>query len=374
MRAVIAPDKFKGSLSAQEAAEAIARGFRSAIAECETTLVPMADGGEGTVDAFLAGGAQRRSARVRGPLGKSVTAVYARDGELAIVEMAAASGLALLAKDEYDPLHATTFGTGELLLAAAGDGARRCLVGIGGSATVDCGTGMLRALGVRFLDDAGNELGDALDAYEHLARIDAGALDPRVAAMEIVVASDVRNPLVGERGAPVVFAPQKGATPEQIALLERILTRIADVTAQTLGRDERNLAGAGAAGGLGLALAAYLHARIEDGALVIAKERGLDRALAGAQLCATGEGSIDMQTLEGKTVDGVAQLARAASVRVVAFGGRVDSQAAKALAGRGVEAVEVATGIPAERAMREAATLLERRAAAWATSYTRSKA
>lgn len=367
MRVVVAPDKFKGSLTAPEAAEAIARGLRAAQPDCDVLLVPMADGGEGTVEAFLAGGAQERRARVRGPLGDPVEARYARSGDLAVIEMSSASGLSLLSKDRYDPIRANTYGTGELIAAAARGGASRCIVGIGGSATVDVGTGMLRALGVRFLDASGAEITGPMSAYEHLARIDIDRLDEPVRAMAIAVASDVENPLTGDDGAARVFGPQKGASEEDVAVLERVASQIADVTAKTIGRDLRNMPGAGAAGGLGFALAAFLSARIERGALLVGKERGLDRALRGADLCATGEGKIDMQTLEGKTVAGVAEMAKDAGVRVVAFGGVVDAKAAAAFAQRGVDTVETAHGIALDEALRRAAELLERAARDYGT-------
>ncbi len=367
MRVVIGPDKFKGSLSAMQAAEAIARGFRRSRPEWECQLVPMADGGEGTVDAFLASGAQRCSVRVRGPLGDPVEAIYARNGDLAVIEMSAASGLALLPKERYDPLHATTYGTGELLTSAAAAGARRCIVGIGGSATVDAGTGMLRALGVRFLDASGSEIDHGMPDYERLASIDVRGFNNRVTEMKIAVASDVDNPLTGEHGAARVFGPQKGASTRDVEMLDRVITHIADVAAATLGKDLRDMPGAGAAGGLGFALAAFLHARIERGALLVGKARGLDEALRGAGLCATGEGSIDAQTLEGKTVEGVAEMAKAAGVKLVAFGGRVEPETAKALAARGVETVEISTGLALDVALRRAAELLEQHAATWAS-------
>lgn len=365
MRVVIAPDKFKGSLTALQACRAIARGLRGAISDCATDLVPMADGGEGTVEAFLAAGARKRTRTVDGPLGTRVVATYACAGNAAIVEMASASGLQLLTKERYDPLHATTYGTGQLLAAAARDGVERCIVGLGGSATVDVGTGMLRALGVGFFDDAGNEISASMDEYERLARIDCSGLDGRVLAMEITVATDVDNPLLGENGAARVFGPQKGASARDVAVLERAAARIADVVAATLGRDERNAAGAGAAGGVGFALAAFLRARIEPGATVVAKAQGLDRKLAGADLCATGEGKIDLQTLEGKTVSGVSRMARAVGVPVVAFGGVVEPEAAAALKEWGVQCVETATGVPLDEALRRAPELLEKAARAY---------
>lgn len=357
-RAVVAPDKFKGTLTALEAARTIERGFARAGWSC--TLCPMADGGEGTVQAFIDGGAERKVARVHGPLGDRVEAIFARSGELAIVEMAAASGLELVDPQRRDVMHATTYGTGELMRAALDDGARRLIVGVGGSATSDVGTGMLRALGVRFLDESNRELGDDLGAYEALRAIDAGGLDPRIAVVPIEVASDVDNPLTGTDGAASTYARQKGATPEQADRLDRIAARIADVTAQTLGRDCRNDPGAGAAGGLGFALMSFLHARLQHGAELIARERGLPDLLRVADLCATGEGKIDAQTLHGKTVAGVAALAREANVPVVAFAGNVDGEARAALAQRGIDAVQTAPAeMQREEAMRRAGELLE---------------
>jgi glycerate kinase len=357
-RAVVAPDKFKGALTALEAANAIERGFVRAGWNC--TVCPMADGGEGTVQAFIDGGAERKTAHVRGPLGDRVTAAFARNGDLAIVEMAAASGLELIDPQRRDIMHATTFGTGELVRAALDDGARRLIVGVGGSATSDVGTGMLRALGVRFLGEDGRELGDDLAAYEALHAIDARSLDARIAAIRIDVASDVDNPLTGTNGAASMYARQKGATPEQADRLDRIATRIADVTAQTLGTDRRNDPGAGAAGGLGFALMAFLHARLQHGAELIARERGLPDRLRVADLCATGEGRIDVQTLHGKTVAGVAALAREANVPVVAFAGKVEEDARAALAQHGIDSVQTAPAeMQKEEAMRRAGELLE---------------
>ncbi len=331
----------------------------------------MADGGEGTVAVFLAAGAQRRTLRVHGPLRDPVEATYACQDDLAVIEMASASGLGLLTKDRYDPLHATTFGTGELLAAVGAGGARRCIVGVGGSATVDAGTGMLRALGVRFLDEGRDEIREAMPGFAHLARIDLERLDRRVLDMQIAVACDVQNPLLGPNGSARVFAPQKGASPGDVALLERVITRIAAVSASTIGHDLSEVPGAGAAGGLAFALAAFLGARMERGALLVGHERGLDKALPGATLCATGEGSIDMQTLQGKTVAGVAEMARAAGVPVVAFGGRVEPAAAAALKELGVESVETARGIPLQEALRQAGVLLEAAAARYFSGLRR---
>ncbi|HEY5341121.1 MAG TPA: glycerate kinase, partial [Candidatus Aquilonibacter sp.] len=257
---VIAPDKFKGSLTATQAAQALQRGVHAARPDARCLLCPMADGGEGTVDVFLERGSTRKSARVRGPLGAAIEAVYAlRDGT-AVLEMASASGLGLLEKAKYDPMRADTFGTGELLRAALDAGAKRVIIGIGGSATNDAGVGMLRALGARFLEADATVLKAGIASYERLATIDLRALDPRLAGIRIDVAVDVDNPLCGDHGAARTFAPQKGASPQDVAVLDRVMEHIADVAERTLHRDFRNVPGAGAAGGLGFALAAFLGA------------------------------------------------------------------------------------------------------------------
>jgi glycerate kinase len=359
-RVVIAPDKFKGSLSAAEASAAIQRGVLAAAPSAVCSICPMADGGEGTVAAFVARGAQRRTVAVRGPLGATVNAAFALDGRTGVIEMAAASGLGLLEKAEYDPTRTDTFGTGQLIEAALDAGARRLILGIGGSATNDAGTGMLRALGVRFFDARGNRLEDGILAYDDLASIDVRGLDARLADTELAVAVDVDNPLCGPTGAAYTFAAQKGAGPSQIAALDRVIAHIADVAAQTLHHDARDVPGAGAAGGLGFALVAFLGAAMEPGVRLIARECGLDERLRGAALCLTGEGKIDAQTLHGKTVYGVGELARNAGVPVVAFGGAIESGIAAKLAERGIRVVPIAPdGTPVEVSIRDAARLLE---------------
>jgi glycerate 2-kinase len=324
----------------------------------------MADGGEGTVDVFLEHGATRHTARVRGPLGETVAAVFALKAETAILEMARASGLTLISTDRRDPTRTTTYGTGEMIRAALDLGARRLIVGIGGSATNDAGVGMLRALGVRFFDATGAQLSNDIVAYERLARIDVSHLDRRLERVTTEVAADVDNPLYGPDGASCMFASQKGASPDEIALLDRVLHRIAVVSEETLGRDFSGDPGAGAAGGLGFALIAFLRARVERGVQLVAREVGLERYLEGANLCMTGEGSIDAQTLHGKTVDGVAAIAKTRNVPVVAFGGMVDAKTAAALDERGVKVVTIAPpGTSKEESMRHAAELLQRAAA-----------
>ena len=362
---MIAPDKFKGSLTAIEATEAIERGIERAVPNARCRRCPMADGGEGTVAVFLAHGAAPETVPVRGPRGGRVEATYARRGDTAIIEVAAASGLQLLDARERDPTNTDTYGTGQLIEAALDRGARHLIAGIGGSATNDAGTGMLRALGVRFFAANGEELGDGILSYDRLQRIDTGALDARLRSARIEVAVDVDNPLTGPNGAARTFAAQKGATGDQIEQLDGVLQRIAEVSAQTLGRDYASEPGAGAAGGLGFAFVAFLGAQLKPGVRLIARETGLDTMLADATLCMTGEGKIDLQTLHGKTVAGVADLARERHIPVIAFGGIVEDDAARELAKRGVECVAIApTGTSRDDAMRGAARFLEGAAAA----------
>lgn len=361
MLAVIAPDKFKGSLTALEAARAIERGLQKSLgAALETRIVPMADGGEGTVDAFVATGARRVTRTVRGPLGAEVEAGFALAGSTAIVEMAAASGLSLVAAEQRDPLRASSFGTGQLIEAALDVGAQHLVVGIGGSATNDGGAGLLSALGARFLDRGGRDLAPGGAALADLKRIDLSDFDPRIAARRIEVAADVTNPLTGASGASAVFGPQKGAAPAQVALLDAALTHFADVAAALLGRDMRAVPGAGAAGGVGFALLAFAGATLRPGVEIVAELRGLKRALEGAQWCLTGEGSIDAQTLDGKTVDGVARAAQAQGVRTIAFAGRVEPGAAAELTARGVTVIPLSDPpLELTESLRRAAELLE---------------
>ena len=326
--------------------------------QAEFSIVAMADGGEGTVDAFLQNGAARLQARVHGPLGALVDAPFAMQDHTAIIELAAASGLMLVPENSRDILHSDTYGTGELIRAALDAGAERIIMGIGGSATNDCGTGMLRALGVRFIDEMGDDLDRGILRYSRLDEIDLSALDPRLRRTELIVASDVDNPLCGPNGAARTFAAQKGANPAQIALLDAALDHIADVAAVTLKRDERETPGAGAAGGVGYALMEFLNARMERGVQVIAKEVKLDEQLRHADLCATGEGKIDDQTLHGKTVAGVAELAKAENVPVVAFGAIVEPDARAQLEARGIVVREA--GDDLEKAARDYAGELER--------------
>ena len=324
MKLVIAPDSFKESMSAERVALAIAAGWREVFAEADIRLCPMADGGEGTVEAVLsATGGERREQQVRGPLGTPVTAHWGwlPDERQAVIEMAAASGLHWVAAEQRDARITTTYGTGELVLAALDAGARRIILGIGGSATNDGGAGLLEALGARLLNEEGQPIGRGGAALTDLQRIELAGLDTRLAATEIIIAADVDNPLCGPHGASHVFGPQKGASADQVEQLDHALSHFADVMAAALGQDYRDVPGVGAAGGLGFAARAVLGARFRPGIELVAELSGLAEAVQGADLVITGEGRLDGQSLHGKTPVGVARIARAAGVPVIALAG-----------------------------------------------------
>lgn len=315
LRVVIAPDSFKGSLTSVEVALALAQGWRSARPDDEVLLAPLADGGEGTLVAIAAaGGWEWRTAGASDPIGRRVTARWLRskDGARAVVELAEASGLSRLAATERDPIEASTRGTGDVLLAVLDAGITSITLGIGGSATSDGGAGLLRALGA------------TIDP----SHIELDGLDPRLAKVDLRIACDVSNPLLGLRGAAATYGPQKGATPADVETLDASLARFADRLVAVTGRDERETPGAGAAGGTAfglLSVAAWFGSvRLVPGVEVVMAETGLGEKLEGADLVITGEGQIDGQTAYGKTALGVAQLARAAGVRCIAVGGGVD--------------------------------------------------
>ena len=337
MRILLAPQEFKGSLTAPEAVAAMRDGVRRVHPDAGIDEAPLADGGPGTVDAVLAAARGRAShLRVDGPLGDPVDARWGRidNGATAIIEMAAASGLLRLPPERLDPRRASTFGTGELIRAALDAGVRRLLIGVGGSATNDGGAGAASALGARLLDDAGRLLPPGGAALARLARIDSAGLDPRLAQVEIVVLADVRNPLIGPDGASAVYGPQKGADPQAVAELDRALRHFADIVARDLGREIAALPGAGAAGGLAAGLVAFAGARIESGLERVAGAVRLDARLADADLALSGEGSLDRQSAFGKTVAGVAGRAAAAGVPCLAVAGRVrDRRAVLAIPG-----------------------------------------
>lgn len=323
MKIVIAPDSFKESLSATHVAQAIALGVQSVVPDAHVVCIPMADGGEGTLEAVLAvTGGQRRQLSVPDALGRPITASWGwLPDQTAVIEMASAAGLEHITVADRDPLRADTQGVGELLKAALDTGARRIVLTAGGSATNDGGSGMLRALGLRFLGPQGQELPPGGIALANLERIDRSNLDARLQQIEIIIATDVRNPLCGPNGASAIFGPQKGATPEMVSALDQALSRFADVTTQVTGQDMRGSAGAGAAGGLGFAAMAWMGARMRPGVEVVAELAQLDSHLIDADLAITGEGRMDSQTLQGKTPWGVMQLARAKNVPVIAIVG-----------------------------------------------------
>lgn len=363
-RVLIAPDKFKGSATAAEVAEHLAAGIRQVAPELELRLLPVADGGEGTVDAAAAGGFSRHQIAATGPVGNRVRAAFALRGETAVIEMAEASGLRQLPDGRLAPLDAGTYGTGELIRAALDAGAETIVLGVGGSASTDGGAGMLAALGARFRDAEGRELPSGGGSLSRLASVELGGLDPRLAAARVVLASDVDNPLLGEHGAAAVYGPQKGAGPHDVAALDAGLANLVEVLAQPLGEAARQAArtpGAGAAGGIGFGALAVLGATRESGIEVLLDVLGFDAALDGASLVITGEGCLDRQTLHGKAPAGVAHAARQRGVPVAAVCGRLDLSA-RELEEAGFAAAYSLTALEPdrERSIANAAPLLER--------------
>ncbi|GLP66947.1 glycerate kinase [Streptomyces sp. TUS-ST3] len=324
-RVLIAADKFKGSLTAVQVAERVEAGLRRVVPGVEVEALPVADGGDGTVAAAVAAGFERREVAVAGPLGQDVTAAFAVRGDTAVVEMAEASGLQRLPAGVFAPLTASTYGSGELLRAALDAGARTIVFGVGGSATTDGGAGMLSALGARFLDADGEPVAPGGGGLADLASADLSDLDPRFASVEFILASDVDNPLTGPKGAPAVYGPQKGASPDDVEALDTALAHYAKVLEEAVGAKAAEYAaapGAGAAGGIGYG-ALLLGARFRPGIEVMLDVLGFAPALEWADLVITGEGSLDEQTLHGKAPAGVAAAARAAGKEVVAVCGRL---------------------------------------------------
>ena len=360
MKIIIAAGAFKHSLSATSAANAIARGLRRSGLDAELVLLPIADGGNGTLDAFLAGGGERVTLHVADPLGRPVEASFGRSGDTAVIEMALASGLELLSPDELDPLKASTYGTGQLMQAALDGGASRIIVGMGGSGTVDGGAGCLQALGVRLLDAAGNEIPPGGGSLHLIRHIDTSALDPRWKGVEIVIASDVDNPTLGDLGAAAVFGPQKGASPEQIPILESNLRHFFTLVAEQVGIDVRQTPGGGAAGAFSAGLMAFLGGRIESGIDLILNLRGFDQQLEDAALVITSEGRMDAQTIHGKGPIGIARRARERGVPTVALvGGLQVDDALLHETGLWAALPIVSTPMPLEQALANADALVE---------------
>lgn len=363
MRIIIAPDSYKGSLSALAVSEAMERGVLAVFPDAQITKVPIADGGEGTVEALVtATNGRIIRQEVVGPLGDTVEAFWGvlGDGETAAIEMAAASGLTLVPKDQRDPRITTTYGTGQLIKAALDQNIRKLVIGIGGSATNDGGAGMAQALGAKFLDASGNELKPGGAALSCLAAIDLSGLDPRLAECEIMVACDVDNPLCGSRGASAVYGPQKGATPDIVAELDAALKHYAAVAQKATGKEIAECAGAGAAGGLGAGLMLFTNAQLKPGVQIVLEATGFADLVKQADLVITGEGNTDFQTAYGKAPVGVAKIAGEHKVPVVCLSGGL---------GRGYEEVlkqgisGVMSAVPAPMTLEEcvasAADILE---------------
>lgn len=341
MKIVVAPDSYKGSLTAKEACDAMENGIRRVFPDTEVEKVPMADGGEGTVESLVAAtGGQIFSREVTGPLGSPVRARYGilGDGETAVLEMAEASGLCLVPPALRNPMVTTTYGTGELIRAALDHGCRKFILGIGGSATNDGGAGMAQALGARFLDARGKELPPGGGSLGQLHTIDISGLDVRLKECSFTVACDVDNPLTGPNGASRVFGPQKGATPEMVAELDRNLARYATVIEKQLGISVRTLPGAGAAGGLGAGMVTFLAATLRRGVEIVIEAVRLEDRIRGADLVLSGEGQCDFQTGRGKTPLGVTQAARRMGVPVILIAGAI-GQGVEVLYRHGVQSV-----------------------------------
>ena len=331
MKIVLAPDSFKGSMTAMEVCDALREGASRVVPDAEFVVVPMADGGEGTTEALVAAtGGELRLVEATGPLPSDRPKVTGKVGligncQTAVIEMACVSGLPLVPETKRNPLHTTTYGTGELISAALEAGARHLIVGIGGSATNDLGTGMAQALGIKFFRADGHEIAEPMTGglLAEVAHIDLSGLHPAVKKSRIEVACDVDNPLLGPRGCTAVYAPQKGATPEIVEKLEKHIGQAIDVIEGTIDRKVRDVPGAGAAGGLGAGLLAFLGAELRSGIDIVLEASRFAEKVRGADLVLTGEGQIDHQTARGKTVSGVAKKSQEAGVPVVAIVGSI---------------------------------------------------
>jgi len=407
MRVLVAPDKFKGSLTAREVAARVAAGIADEAPGVDVVQVPVADGGDGTLDAALAAGFTRVEVRAQGPTGEPVTTAFAARERVAVVEMADVSGLALLMPDRLDALRASSYGTGEVVRAALDHGCREIVLGIGGSASTDGGAGLLQALGARLSDADGRELGPGGAALAALDRVDLSGLHPALAASRVIVASDVDNPLLGPDGAAAVYGPQKGASPSDVATLDAALARWADVVEAAVAgasgsqechpaatqseeghpaatqseeghpaaiRAPRHLPGAGAAGGVGFAALAVLGAELRSGIGLVLDLVGFARHLPGAGLVVTGEGSLDAQTLSGKTPAGVAAAAGEAGIPVVTVSGRV-ALTADQLAAAGIRKAYALADIEpdVERCFAEAGPLLQELARTLANEWLKEE-
>lgn len=369
MRVLVAPDSFKGSLDPTAVARALAEGWQRARPTDELRLIPLADGGGGTLDAIKASdtGWIELPVHARDPLGRPIGATFLRRDDAAIIELASASGLSRVAADERDAMAASTFGTGQVLAAAIGLGVRQIVLGLGGSATTDGGADLLTALGCRFLDERGQDLAGGGGPLGRLSRVDLAGVSPILREVHLTIASDVRNPLLGERGAAATYGPQKGADERQVAALDANLARYAGLLEAASGRAIRDVPGAGAAGGTTSGLLAiadrFASFEIRPGVEVVMELTGFDEALAASDLVLTGEGRIDDQTAFGKTAMGVAQRARDARVACISFGGGATPAGIAALAASGAVVVPVVEQpMAVEQAMAAGTTPLVRAA------------
>ncbi|WHH56974.1 glycerate kinase [Petroclostridium sp. X23] len=362
MKVIIAPDSFKGSNTTIAVANTIEKGIRKVFPDVEVVKIPIADGGEGTVDALVLGaGGKFMELEVVGPLGENLVAKYGiLDNGTAVIEMAAASGLPLVPDDKKDPLITTTYGTGQLIKAALDEGCKNIVIGIGGSATNDGGVGMAQALGVSFKDANGNELPYGGGALDKLATIDISNMDPRIKDTEIVVACDVSNPLCGERGASAIYGPQKGATPELVKILDANLGHYANIIKEQLGKDIIDVPGTGAAGGLGAGLIVFCDAQLKSGIETVLDVVDIDQHLPTTDFVITGEGKIDAQSVYGKVPVGVGQRVKKYNLPVLAIVGDI-GDGASAVYDYGVDGImsTVNKAMPLSEAMGRSSELLE---------------
>ena len=376
MKIVIAPDSFKDSATAAQVCDAITGGLRRVVPDAEIVAIPMADGGEGTVDALVAAtGGRLQQTTVCGPLGRAqqVQASYGilgLDGETncandrpttAVIEMAAAAGLPLVPPDRRNPLHTTTFGLGQIISHAIRHECRDFIIGIGGSATNECGTGAAQALGVKFIDDQGNEIREPMTGQSigQVAKIDLSGLLTELAECRFTIACDVQNPLLGQTGATRTYGPQKGADETALATLEKNMAHIIDMIEGSSSRSVRDIPGAGAAGGLGAGLMAFLNAQLQPGIEIVINACRFAQRIAGADLIITGEGRIDGQTIFGKTIAGVAATAAEQSIPVIALAGSLGPDARKVLGLPVAAILSICPGpMPLDLALRQASALL----------------
>jgi glycerate kinase len=324
MKILVAPQEFKGSISALSVAEAAKVGVIRVFPKAEVVLCPVADGGDGTLETLVeVSGGEVRTCNVRNPIGETITAQWGAmgDGVTAVIEMARTSGLALLSLDERDPLNASTFGLGQAILEAMNEGFRNFIVGIGGSATNDAGAGMAQALGVNLLDSEGRSIGSGGAALANLRSIDVSKMDPRIAGSHFMVACDVSNPLTGNEGASAVYGPQKGATPAMVAELDNALLNFSNIVKKDIGKNVSGISGAGAAGGLGAGMLAFMGAELKAGVDIVLETVRLKEKLAGVDLVITGEGGMDFQTVYNKAPIGVARIAAELNIPTVAIAG-----------------------------------------------------